>query len=65
MFGNSVKEHDSHVTSAIYKHSVSKNHPQANISHFKTIEQDSKQVAIEAREAFHMKINNPPSTITM
>ena len=30
-----------------------------DISHFKIIDQDSKQVAREAREAIHIRINNP------
>ena len=49
-------EHSS--TSIIYQHSVSNNHPNSNISHFKIIDQDSKQVAMEAREAIHIRINN-------
>ena len=35
------------------------NHPKANVSHFKISNQDSKQVAREAREAIHIRINNP------
>ena len=35
------------------------NHCQANISHFKIIDQDSKQVAREAGEAIHIRVNNP------
>ena len=53
-----VKEHNSHVTRAIYKHSISNNHPSANISHFKIIYQDKNQVAREDREAIHIRINN-------
>ena len=56
---NRVKEHNSRVTSAIYKHSISNNHPSANISHFNIIEQDSTQIAREAREVIHITINNP------
>ena len=36
---------------------VSNNHPKANIFHFKIIDQDSKQVAREARETIHIRIN--------
>ena len=54
---NRVREHCSHVTSAIYQHSVSSNHPIANISHFKIIDQDNKQVGREAREAIHIRTN--------
>ena len=54
-----VKENNSHVTSVIYKHSISNNHPQAHIFHFKIIDQDSKQVGTEAREATHIRINSP------
>ena len=48
-----------HISSAIYQHCVSNNYPKANISHFKIIDQESKQVAREAREAIHIRINNP------
>ena len=41
-----------------YKHSFFSNHPQANISHFKVIAQDSKQSVRETREAIHIRINN-------
>ena len=57
---NRIKEHNSHITSAIYQHSVSNNHPRANIFHFKILDQDSKQVAREAREAIHIRIDNHP-----
>ena len=53
-----VKENNVQVTNAIYKHCVTNNHPIANIS-FKIIDQDSKQDAKEAREAMHIRINNP------
>ena len=61
---NRINEHSSHVSSAIYQHSVSNNHPNANIFHFKIMDRNSKQVATEAREAIHIKINNPLSTTT-
>ena len=54
-----MKEHNSHITSAIYQHTVSNNDHRADISHFKIMDQDSKQVAREAREAIHIRINNP------
>ena len=47
MFGKRVKEHNSHVTSIVYEHTVSNNHHQANISYFEIIDQDIKQVAKE------------------
>ena len=56
---NRTKEHNSHITSAIYQHSISNNHLRANISHLKILDQYSKQVATEAREAIHIRINNP------
>ena len=52
---NRITDCNSHISS-IYQHSVSNNHPRANIFHFKIIDQDSKQVA---REAIHIRINNP------
>ena len=39
--------------------SVSNNHPKANISHFKIIDQHSKHIAREAKEAIRIRINNP------
>ena len=63
--GNRIKEHRSQIFSAIYQHSVSNHHPKANISHFKIIDQDSKQVAREAREAIHIRINNPDLNCNM
>ena len=56
---NRIMEQSSHRFSAFYQHSVSSNHPKANISHFKIIDQDGKQVAREATEAIHIRINNP------
>ena len=55
---NVVKEHSSHITSVIYFHGESNNYPHDNISHFKLIDQDRKQVAREARKAIHIRINN-------
>ena len=56
---NKSERHSSHVTHTIYIRGESDHHPHANISHFKVINQDSKQVAREAREAIHIMINNP------
>ena len=53
-----VKERNGHVTSAVYKDNISNNHSQANISNYKLIYQDNKQVAREAGEAIHIRINN-------
>ena len=47
---------------AIYQNSVSNNHHRAKFSHLRFIDQDSKQVAWKAREAIHIRINNPVST---
>ena len=55
---NRTKEHNNHITSAFYQHSVSNSHPRANISHLKITDQDSKQVAREARESILIRINN-------
>ena len=46
------------MTSAMYIYSKSTNYPHANIPHFKVIDQDNKQIAIEAGEAFNIRINN-------
>ena len=50
-----IKEHSSQTSTAVYQHIVSNNHPKAN----KIIDWDSKQVAKEAREAIHTRINYP------
>ena len=51
-----MKECVSHVSSAVYILSESNNH--ANISHFKIVYADQKQVTIEDREAIHIGIDN-------
>ena len=56
---NRVKEHNSHITGTIYQHSVSNNNPRANLSLFKLIANDSKQVARETREAIYIRNINP------
>ena len=55
---NRVKEHSSHISSAVNIDSESKNFHCAKIFHFKVTDQDSKQVAREARKAIHIRINN-------
>ena len=56
---NRIKEHNNSTTSAIYQHNSTYNHPKADMSHFKNINQDSKQVSTEAREAIHIRRTNP------
>ena len=58
MLQNRVKEHNSHVNSAIYKCIISISHPWANISYFKIIDQDIKQYARAAGETIHIRINS-------
>ena len=54
-----VKEHNTSSTSAIFQHCTTHNHPKANISQLKIIDEDRKQVSREAREAIHIRRNNP------
>ena len=56
---NRIKEHHTSTTSAIYQHNSTYNTHKADISHFKIIDQDSKQVSMEAREAIHIRGTNP------
>ena len=58
-FDQRTAEHSSYISIAICQHSVSNNHPKANIFHFKIIDLDNKQATREAREAIHIRINNP------
>ena len=51
-----VKEHSTSSTSTIFQHSTTCNHPKADISQFKILDQDRKQVS---REAIHIRRNNP------
>ena len=53
-----MKEHNTHVTSANYIHSESNNNPHANTFYFKVIDQESKQVAREDRKVIYFRINN-------
>ena len=53
-----VKEHNTSSTSTIFQHWTTDNHPKANISQFKIIDQDRQQVPREAREAIHTRRNN-------
>ena len=41
------------------QHSTTCNHPKADISQFKILDQDRKQVSREAREAIKIRRNNP------
>ena len=50
---NRVKEQRSPATSAVCDHCESNNHPQAEVSYFRVIYQDSKQFVREARETIH------------
>ena len=54
-----VKEHSTSSTSTIFQHSTTCNHPMADISQYKILDQDRKQVSREAREAIHKRRNNP------
>ena len=54
-----VKEHNTSFTSAIFQHCTTHNHPKTNISQFKILDQDWKQVSREAREAIYIRKNNP------
>ena len=59
MLENRIKEHDPSTTSVIFLHSSAHNHPKTDISLFKSIHQDRKQVSREGREAIHIRRNNP------
>ena len=54
-----IKGHNTSATSAIFDHSSINNHSKVDISQFKIIDQDMKQVSREAREAIHTRRNNP------
>ena len=47
-----------------FTNTMSNNHSRANMSHFKIIDQDSKQVAREAREAIILESTTIPLTTT-
>ena len=51
---NRIKENNTSTTSAIYQHSSTHNHHKADILHFKLIDQDSRHLFREAREAIHI-----------
>ena len=53
-----LKEHNTSSTSTIFQHSITHNHPKADISQFTIIDQDRKQVSRETREAIHIRKNN-------
>ena len=48
-----------HYTSATFRHCTTYNCPKADISRFKIIDQDRKQVSKEARKAIHTRRNDP------
>ena len=52
------KEHNTSATSVIFQHSSTHNHHKADISQFKIIDQDRKEVSREAKEAIHIRRNN-------
>ena len=52
-----VKEHNTSSTSTIFQHSITHNHPKADISQFTIIDQDRMQLSREAREV--IRRNNP------
>ena len=54
-----VKELNTSSTSTIFQHSITNNHSKADISQSTIIDQDRKQVSREAREAIHIRKNNP------
>ena len=54
-----VKEQNTSYTGAIFQHSTTYNHHKADISQFKIIDQDTKQVSRKAREAIHISRSNP------
>ena len=51
-----VKEHSTSSTSTIFQHGSTCNHPKEDISWFKILDQDRKQVS---REAIQIRRNNP------
>ena len=53
------KEQNISSTSTIFQHCTAHNHPKANISLIKIIDQDRKQVFREAREAKQIRRNYP------
>ena len=54
-----VKEHSTSSTSTILQHCTTVNHPNANISQFKIIDQKRKQVYTETWEDIHIRRKNP------
>ena len=54
-----AKECNTSSASTIFQHTIIHNHPKADISQFTIIDQDRKQVSREAREAIHIRKNNP------
>ena len=58
-FESRIKEHNTSITSTIFQHNSSHNHSKVDISQYKIIDQDRKQVSREAGEAIHIVRNNP------
>ena len=56
---NRINEHHTSITRSIYQHSSTHNHPKADILHFRIIDQDSKEVSREVRQAIHILRTNP------
>ena len=54
-----IKDYNTSATSETFQHSSISNHHKADISQFKIIDQDMKQVSREAMEAIHIRRNNP------
>ena len=55
-----VREHGKEGSnSAIYQHCSSKGHPQPNVDQFKVIDQETSQIAREAKEAIHIRKLDP------
>ena len=59
MFGEWRKKNIKVMSPVQFTNTAFPTTPQANIPHLKIIDQDSKQVAREAREAIHIRINKP------
>ena len=54
-----IKEHSTLTTSTVFQHKSTHKHSKVDISEFKIMKQDRKQVTREAREAIHIRRKNP------
>ena len=54
-----VKEHNNSSTKTIFQCSITQYHPKVDISQYTILDQDRKQVSRKAREAIHIRKNNP------